>query len=452
MTKIEVVCNTAAYATTLVSSISDANAAVSADGQTVTIVFTEAVDEFSFKLTSGQVRVNQLTVYGAEEDCKHENTTTTTVDATCTAAGSVTVTCDDCGEVISTQELPIVDHSYVSVVTPPTTTSQGYTTHTCSVCGDSYTDSYTDPVVPETPTVNLRFSGASLVLKSDLTMNFKVRDTVQNQYENIWVEFEMNGVTTIVTEGTMDGTSKNFAFQGIAPRMIKDNIAATIHGTFDGVEYTFTMNYSAYKNIQSLIKTTDPVLQTLLVDMANYGTAHQIYMGYNTENLINSELTDEQKAWGTTGDPTLQSITSGKYVEHAAPTASFKAPTLKLTNAVEVVFNLNCANLTDMNGVTLKVEIDDGENGIIEYTVDAADFEYDGTTYKVYFKNLLARQLRCPIYATIMQNGEAISHTMRYSVESYAYSMQNNTTVTGLADLVKAMIRYGDATYAYVNN
>ena len=84
--------------------------------------------------------------------------------------------------------------------------------------------------------------------------------------------------------------------------------------------------------------------------------------------------------------------------------------------------------------------------------MDAADFEYDGTTYKVYFKNLLARQLRCPIYATIMQNGEAISHTMRYSVESYAYAMQSNTTVTGLADLVKAMIRYGDATYAYVNN
>lgn len=38
--------------------------------------------------------------------CKHENQTTTTTDATCAEAGSVTVTCDDCGETVSTTEIP----------------------------------------------------------------------------------------------------------------------------------------------------------------------------------------------------------------------------------------------------------------------------------------------------------------------------------------------------------
>ena len=33
--------------------------------------------------------------------------------------------------------------SFTSVVTPPTATAQGYTTHTCTVCGYSYVDSYT---------------------------------------------------------------------------------------------------------------------------------------------------------------------------------------------------------------------------------------------------------------------------------------------------------------------
>ena len=37
-------------------------------------------------------------------------------------------------------------HSYDSVVTPPTETERGYTTHTCSRCHDSYVDSYTDPI------------------------------------------------------------------------------------------------------------------------------------------------------------------------------------------------------------------------------------------------------------------------------------------------------------------
>ena len=35
-------------------------------------------------------------------------------------------------------------HSYESIVTPPTCTEQGYTTHTCE-CGDSYVDNYVEP-------------------------------------------------------------------------------------------------------------------------------------------------------------------------------------------------------------------------------------------------------------------------------------------------------------------
>jgi len=35
-------------------------------------------------------------------------------------------------------------HDYVAVVTPPTCTERGYTTYTCSTCGDSYVDDYVD--------------------------------------------------------------------------------------------------------------------------------------------------------------------------------------------------------------------------------------------------------------------------------------------------------------------
>ncbi len=35
-------------------------------------------------------------------------------------------------------------HEYAAAVTDPTCTDQGYTTHSCIVCGDQYTDSYTD--------------------------------------------------------------------------------------------------------------------------------------------------------------------------------------------------------------------------------------------------------------------------------------------------------------------
>ena len=39
------------------------------------------------------------------------------------------------------------EHSYESVITPPTYTEQGYTTYTCAICGHSYIDSLTDCLV-----------------------------------------------------------------------------------------------------------------------------------------------------------------------------------------------------------------------------------------------------------------------------------------------------------------
>ena len=41
-------------------------------------------------------------------------------------------------------EIAALSHNYVAVVTDPTCTEQGYTTHTCSRCGDSYVDGYVD--------------------------------------------------------------------------------------------------------------------------------------------------------------------------------------------------------------------------------------------------------------------------------------------------------------------
>ncbi|WP_352408241.1 S-layer homology domain-containing protein [Lawsonibacter hominis] len=63
--------------------------------------------------------------------------------ATCTEAGSQTLTCTSCGAK-ETQEIPALGHDYQAVVTQPTCTEQGYTTHTCSRCDDSYVDDYVD--------------------------------------------------------------------------------------------------------------------------------------------------------------------------------------------------------------------------------------------------------------------------------------------------------------------
>ncbi len=73
----------------------------------------------------------------------HSYSSAVTTQPTCTAAGVRTYTCS-CGSSY-TETIPAKGHSYVNKVVAPTTTEKGYTIHTCSVCGNSYKDTYVDP-------------------------------------------------------------------------------------------------------------------------------------------------------------------------------------------------------------------------------------------------------------------------------------------------------------------
>ncbi|MBQ9107812.1 MAG: hypothetical protein IJY49_03205 [Clostridia bacterium] len=81
------------------------------------------------------------------------------IPATCTEAGHLEIGCGDCeGQWDSRYDQVAKDylanspwykldpkgHDYQAVVTAPTCTTAGYTTHTCSKCKDSYVDTYVD--------------------------------------------------------------------------------------------------------------------------------------------------------------------------------------------------------------------------------------------------------------------------------------------------------------------
>ena len=68
------------------------------------------------------------------------------VEATCTETGLTEGRhCSVCEEILVEQkEVSAKGHNYETVITEPTCTEQGYTTYTCSVCDDSYVDSYVD--------------------------------------------------------------------------------------------------------------------------------------------------------------------------------------------------------------------------------------------------------------------------------------------------------------------
>jgi len=115
--KIDFVCNSTSYASALKNAIGD-DATV--NGTTVTVEFANSVENYTVTL-GAQVRMNSITVKYEPSGCAHKNTTTNTNQATCTTAGSVVVTCTDCGNDISTTPIPATGHSIVDGA--------------CTVCG-----------------------------------------------------------------------------------------------------------------------------------------------------------------------------------------------------------------------------------------------------------------------------------------------------------------------------
>ena len=73
----------------------------------------------------------------------HRNNSVVTAP-TCTEEGYTTHTCIACGNVKVDSQVAATGHAYESVVVDPTCTEDGYTTHTCTACGDSYSDTPVD--------------------------------------------------------------------------------------------------------------------------------------------------------------------------------------------------------------------------------------------------------------------------------------------------------------------
>ena len=82
---------------------------------------------------------NEIPAYG------HTMVAMWAVSPTCTTSGKTKGSyCSVCGDILVAQQIiPALGHAYESVITAPTPFDRGYTTHTCTKCGDIYVDSYT---------------------------------------------------------------------------------------------------------------------------------------------------------------------------------------------------------------------------------------------------------------------------------------------------------------------
>ena len=320
----------------------------------------------------------------------------------------------------------------------------GTQTRTCSACGKSETK--------EAPnTALLRRRGNALSLESSITLATYITKDVVDYYDEVYAEFTRNGKTEKVypSDKTLSSNSTVyciFYYTGISPQALGDNVSITFYGVKDGVTYNGNAyKYSATDYIKSTLKsTTSAKLKTLLVDLVYYGEACQVYQNYKTDSLLTDILTDEQKAFHSTGDLNLTNIKNSKYSLCDNRLVKF-GTALRLNNSVKMAIAMNMTNVT-LEELSLKVK-KGSRTMTYSYSKNPENFEKgkDGYWY-FYFDGVYANQMSDEVLITAYKGSEQVSYTLKYSVESYA-AIVTDAKIKAVTD---AMMRYGNSAKAYV--
>ena len=135
------------------------------------------------------------------------------------------------------------EHSYTAVVTPPTCTEKGYTTHTCA-CGDSYVDTYTDALghawdsgkVTKQPTATETGVRTYTCTRCSATKTETIPATGSVDVTQMFTDVEKNwaypGIQYCVTHGIMGGMGDGtFAPTGTTTRAQIVQILYNLEGT-----------------------------------------------------------------------------------------------------------------------------------------------------------------------------------------------------------------------------
>ena len=135
------------------------------------------------------------------------------------------------------------EHSYTAVVTPPTCTEKGYTTHTCS-CGDSYVDTYVDALghawdsgkVTKQPTATETGIRTYTCTRCSVTKTETIPATgsvdVTQMFTDVTKNWAYPGIQYCVTHGIMGGMGDGtFAPTGTTTRAQIVQILYNLEGT-----------------------------------------------------------------------------------------------------------------------------------------------------------------------------------------------------------------------------
>ena len=307
-------------------------------------------------------------------------------------------------------------------------------------CGE-----YTERVPYVAPVPELELKGVAVALYSDLTFRVFTSETIASYYDDISVDFTMNGSTVSVSDYMVRKGGYYFSLSKITPDKMTDDITMTIHGKIGTTEYTADpVTFSIEEYCTGMIANSQmQELTDLLKDLLNYGAAAQTYTGHNIETLANRNLDDDDKARADEAFRAPADVSTMSIETVSSPVVTWKSAGLNLRESIAMryVFSVEGG---DTSGIEIRVTDEDGK-----LLSRITEFKKTGSDYYVLFSRFNASNIDKPVLVTAYKDGAAISNTMRYSIESYAAIAELYPELAPVY-LTRAMMNYGISAAAFV--
>jgi len=377
------------------------------------------------------------------------------VPATCTSTGMTAGSkCEICGEVSVEPTVAQIDpnaHKYNDVVTPMTETTEGYTTHTCEYCFNSYVDTYTRP--------DLTIYGISVTLQNNLQLNYKVDAKLMSFYEDFEIVVKRGeDEETISPAEYVEGDEYlSFALPNITPDSIGVATSAVLkataighEGTIEAEAYTKTIKDYCYATLEQ--ESEDDVLCTLIYNILTYCAATQKLVNSEIDDadLVTAGLSQEAVDYYENLSPAVEttSVLNKEYETVKNPKAAIKGCGLNLNDSVTMRFKIHVDNISDNVYVIIK-NTNNGKQWKIGYkNGNMYEIGSEGD-YLIYFNGLDASMFKDTLTITVYDKSNAISNTITYSVESYCDYLINNGTAAEKA-IANQLMRYCESALSYV--
>lgn len=278
---------------------------------------------------------------------------------------------------------------------------------------------------------------AALILNGKLDLAFTAQ--VSAKYTNVRMVFEgPNGADTVTDYEVKDGKYV-FAYTGITPQCVGDEITATLYATANGVSSAVSIeNYSVRRYCANLLatETISPALRALLSDLLAYGAAAQTYMNYREDALVTEGM--ENAAYSTF---TALTGCGAAFDGEADANVYWLSAGLTLTDSVDMALRFRADSV---DGLIVYLSVGGREEVLTDFTL--ADGEED--VYVITICDISAEDYGAIVSAVFERDATQIGNALTYSVNAYVQAKQNDGNES-LAALVRALYNYGVSAAAY---